>query len=57
MLMQVHDELVFEIRENSIDKYTKIIQEIMENANLPKVPLNVNLKVDTGFGDNWAEAH
>ena len=57
MLMQVHDELVFEIRENSIDKYTKIIQEIMEYANLPKVSLNVNLKVDTGFGDNWAEAH
>ena len=57
MLMQVHDELVFEIKENSIDRYSKIIQEIMENANLPKVSLNVNLKVDTGFGDNWAEAH
>ena len=36
MLMQVHDELVFEIKENSIDKYSKIIQEIMEHANLPK---------------------
>ena len=48
---------LFEIRENSIDKYTKVIQEIMEYANLPKVSLNVNLKVDTGFGDNWAEAH
>ena len=57
MLMQVHDELVFEIKENSIDKYSKIIQEIMEHANLPRVSLNVNLKVDTGFGDNWAEAH
>ena len=57
MLMQVHDELVFEIKENSIDRYSKIIQEIMEHANLPKVSLNVNLKVDTGFGDNWAEAH
>ena len=32
-------------------------KEIMEHANLPKVSLNVNLKVDTGFGDNWAEAH
>ncbi len=57
MLMQVHDELVFEIKETSIDKYSKIIQEIMEHANLPRVSLNVNLKVDTGFGDNWAEAH
>ena len=55
--MQVHDELVFEIRENSIDKYSKIIQEIMEHANLPKVSLNVNLKVDAGSGNNWAEAH
>ena len=57
LLMQVHDELVFEIRENSVDKYSKIIQEIMEHANLPKVSLNVKLKVDTGFGYNWAEAH
>jgi len=29
----------------------------MENANLPMVPLNVKLKVDTGYGDSWAEAH
>ena len=57
MLMQVHDELVFEIKENSIDRYSKIIQEIMEHANLPKVSLNVNLKVDIGCGNNWAEAH
>ncbi len=57
MLLQVHDELVFEIRENSVDKYSKIIQEIMEHANLPKVSLNVNLKVDAGSGNNWAEAH
>jgi len=57
MLMQVHDELVFEIRENKVDNYSKIIQEIMEHANLPRVSLNVNLKVDTGSGNNWAEAH
>ena len=44
MLMQVHDELVFEIKENSVDKYSKIIQEIMEHANLPKVSLNVKFK-------------
>ena len=57
MLMQVHDELVFEINENKIEKFTNIILPIMETANLPIVPLNVKLKVDTGYGKNWAEAH
>ena len=57
MLMQVHDELVFEIKNDKIDNIEKIILPIMENANLPMVPLNVKLKVDTGYGDNWAEAH
>ena len=57
MIMQVHDELVFEINENKIKKFTNIILPIMETANLPIVPLNVKLKVDTGYGKNWAEAH
>ena len=57
MLMQVHDELVFEINENEIEKFTNIILPIMETANLPMVPLNVKLKVDSGYGKNWAEAH
>ena len=34
-----------------------IILPIMEKSNLAIVPLNVKLKVDTGYGDNWAEAH
>ena len=39
--------------------YSVIFKEFNLNSilNLPKVSLNVNLKVDTGFGDNWAEAH
>ena len=57
MLMQVHDELVFEIREKNIEEYTNVILPIMETANLPMVPLKVNLKVDVGVGNNWAEAH
>jgi len=57
MLMQVHDELVFEIKDNKIEKISNIIVQVMETANLPMVPLNVKLKVDTGYGDNWAEAH
>ena len=57
MLMQVHDELVFEINENKIEEFSKIILPIMETANLPMAPLKVNLKVDLGIGNNWAEAH
>ena len=57
MLMQVHDELVFEIRDKNIEEFTNIILPIMETANLPMVPLKVNLKVDVGVGNNWAEAH
>ena len=57
MLMQVHDELVFEIKNEKIHNIENIIVPIMENANLPMVPLNVKLKVDTGYGNNWAEAH
>ena len=57
MLMQVHDELVFEIKKDKINNVEKIILPIMENANLPMVPLKVKLKVDTGYGNNWAEAH
>ncbi len=57
MLMQVHDELVFEVREKNIEEFTNVILPIMETANLPMVPLKVNLKVDVGIGNNWAEAH
>ncbi|MGY9060101.1 MAG: DNA polymerase, partial [Candidatus Puniceispirillales bacterium] len=57
MLMQVHDELVFEINKEKIQEIKNIIVPIMETANLPMVPLKVNLKVDIGYGNNWAEAH
>ena len=57
MLMQVHDELVFEIKTNKIEEIQNVVLPIMETANLPMVPLKVNLKVDVGYGNNWAEAH
>jgi DNA polymerase-1 len=57
MLMQVHDELVFEISDKKVDEFTNLILPIMERANLPMVPLKVHLKVDVGSGNNWAEAH
>ena len=57
ILLQVHDELLFEVEENKIDECIKKIRPIMENANLPMKPLNVKLKVDHGYAKNWAEAH
>ncbi|TCJ94757.1 DNA polymerase I [Volucribacter psittacicida] len=53
MIMQVHDELVFEVKENFVEKYTALIQSLMEQATTLSVPLIV----DVGVGDNWEEAH
>ncbi len=53
MIMQVHDELVFEIREDKADELTDQVRQLMENA----VKLDIPLKVDTGIGVNWDEAH
>lgn len=53
MIMQVHDELVFEIREEKLEELTTLVQDLMESA----VKLDIPLKVDTGVGDNWDEAH
>lgn len=53
MLLQVHDELVFDVPQNEIDGLKTIVREKMEGALSLKVPL----KVDIGIGDNWLEAH
>jgi len=53
MIMQVHDELVFEISENELDNCTAQIRTIMCSA----AELDVPLIVDIGIGDNWDEAH
>ncbi|MBS9777371.1 MAG: DNA polymerase I [Gammaproteobacteria bacterium] len=53
LIMQVHDELVFEVREDRVEHYRKHITDIMQNA----VELAVPLVVDSGIGDNWDEAH
>jgi DNA polymerase-1 len=53
MLMQVHDELVFEIHESEIDILPKIIKRHMEEA----MPIGVPLNVEMGIADNWLEAH
>lgn len=53
MLLQVHDELVFEVPEAQIDEATALIKDVMEGAAVLDVPLIV----DVGTGLNWAEAH
>ena len=53
MLMQVHDELVFEIKEAKLDDYIKELTEVMENA----ARLDVPLIAEAGKGKNWDEAH
>lgn len=57
MLLQVHDELLFEVPEVEVDKAVKVVREIMEAAAGPSLELTVPLVVDAGIADNWAEAH
>ncbi|WP_308910877.1 DNA polymerase I [Pseudokordiimonas caeni] len=57
MLLQVHDELVFEAPEGRVEAAIPVIRKVMEGAAAPAIELSVPLDVDVGFGDNWEEAH
>ncbi|HTT46460.1 MAG TPA: DNA polymerase I [Pseudolabrys sp.] len=57
MLLQVHDELIFEVPENEVKDTIAIVQEVMESAPHPAVALHVPLQVDARAADNWDEAH
>jgi DNA polymerase-1 len=57
MLLQVHDELLFEVEESAADDLIAIAKGVMENASMPAIDLTVPLTVDAGRGANWAEAH
>ncbi|WP_225029472.1 DNA polymerase I [Xinfangfangia pollutisoli] len=57
MLLQVHDELLFEVEEGAAEDLARVAKSVMEGANLPVVPLKVPLTVEAGRGRNWAEAH
>ncbi len=57
MLLQVHDELLFEVPDAEVDKTIAVLRPLMEQASLPAVDLTVPLVVDAGQGANWAEAH
>ncbi|NOD48743.1 MULTISPECIES: DNA polymerase I [unclassified Ruegeria] len=57
MLLQVHDELLFEVAEDSVDQVIGVARDVMEGASDPAIKLDVKLSVDAGQGANWAEAH
>jgi DNA polymerase-1 len=57
MLLQVHDELVFEVKQDEVDKALKIITAVMEKAAEPAVQLKVPIHVDAKAADNWEAAH
>jgi DNA polymerase-1 len=57
MLLQVHDELIFEVAEDEVEATLPVIKRVMENAAMPAVALKVPLQVDARAADNWDEAH
>lgn len=52
MLLQVHDEVIFEVPEHEIEQLEKLVEEVMENT----VKLSVPLKVDSSYGNSWYNA-
>ena len=57
MLLQVHDELVFEVPDALLEKTIPLVKQVMEDAVKPAIDLSVPLVVDCGTGQNWDEAH
>ncbi len=53
MILQIHDELLFEVHQNQTDQLADMVRQEMEGA----IKLNVPIKVDVGIGQNWYEAH
>ena len=58
MLLQIHDELIFEVEKNEINKMTKIIKEQMASVAVSEYhSFSIPLTVDVNSGDNWGELH
>ena len=57
MLLQVHDELVFEVPEGQEEAAAAVIKKVMSEAAEPAMKLDVPLEVEVGWGPNWGEAH
>ena len=53
LLLQVHDELIFEVAEKSVEKYSKILSEIMTKTVILE---DIDLEININYGKNWAEA-
>ncbi len=57
MLLQVHDELIFEVPDDEVEKTLPVVQHVMQDAPFPAVMLSVPLQVDARAAHNWDEAH
>ncbi len=57
MLLQVHDELVFEVPDGEVEKTLPVVKKVMEDAPLPAVSLSVPLRVEAHAANNWDAAH
>ncbi|MEE8517106.1 MAG: DNA polymerase I [Alphaproteobacteria bacterium] len=57
MLLQVHDELIFEVPSGETAKTVEVVTRVMADAALPALELTVPIEVEAGVGDNWAEIH
>jgi DNA polymerase-1 len=57
MLLQVHDELIFEVPEDEVAATLPVVQHTMQDAPFPAVLLSVPLQVEARAADNWDEAH
>ena len=57
MLLQVHDELVFEVPDDEVEKTLPVVKKVMEEAPMPALSLTVPLAVDARAAHNWDEAH
>ena len=57
MLLQVHDELIFEVPDNEVAATLPVVQKVMQDAPFPAVILSLPLQVDARAANNWDEAH
>ena len=57
MLLQVHDELIFEVKDAQVEETIKVVRQVMEKSADPAVQLSVPLQVDAKAAANWDEAH
>jgi DNA polymerase I len=57
MLLQVHDELIFEVPDNEVAATLPVVQKVMQDAPFPAVTLSLPLQVDARAANNWDEAH